>query len=216
MNMLAKADYLRIKWPITALIASIILGLAIYASLSALDDRATGTLNIARAQLDDAQSRVDLIEEEESTIREYIGRYQEISAAGIVGSEDRLQLLERFANLRETHSLFPIGIEIAEQKRLPLQYGELSGKPVNDPGRPIALMMSSVDFNLPLLHENDLNHLLDGLMGGNEMLLAQSCSISANSPDTGSYLRLGQHFSAACSFSWYTFAIETVATEGAQ
>lgn len=214
MSKLVRSDYLRIKWPIIALVCSVITGLGVYGSLLTLDDNATAILNINRAQLDDAQNRVDLIAEEESTIREYIGRYQQISAAGIVGNEDRLQLFERVAELQQEHSLFPVNVQVTEQKMLPLRYGELSGRPVNEPGRPIALTISSVDITLPLLHENDLNNLLNGLLGDNELLQTRSCSINASG---GNYLRLGQHFNAACSLSWYAFAIAPLpAAEAAQ
>lgn len=208
MNGLRKSDYLRLKWPILALVASIVIGLGLYATLSAADASATRALNLARAELDFAQSRVDRIEEEESTIREYIGHYQEISRLGVLGGEDRLQLLERFAALRETHGLFPIDIEIAGQKKLPLQYGELSGKPVGEPGRPVAVQVSAVNFTLPLLHENDLSNLLAGLLEGSELIQAQTCTISASSVDSVDYLRLGQHFNAGCSLAWYTLSIE--------
>lgn len=213
MSKLTSADYLRIKWPIMALVASIVIAFSVYGSLRQLDLSADSALNLARAQLDDAQARVDLIAEEESTIREHMGHYQEISAAGVVAGEDRLQLLERVADLREKHSLFPIDIKIDEQDRLPLQYGELGGKVVNDPGRPISLMTSTVEIRLPLLHENDLNNLLSGLLDGDELLQMHSCNLSASLGSTD-YLRLGQHFNASCLLTWYTFAISGPAPVG--
>lgn len=213
MSGFSRTDYLRIKWSFVALALSVALGGGMFTGLSALDERANTDLRRTRAAYDDAVLKVTQIEQEEASIRQNIVQYQEIAAAGLVEGENRLQMREHFVVLWAEHSLFPITLEIGEQQSLPIKYGELDGKKVDDPGRPIALQISEITFSLPLLHENDLNNLLNFMVTQPELVQPQRCSLEANGGNQRNYLRLGQHFRAECILSWYTFRIDDASTE---
>lgn len=208
MSEFTRSDYLRIKWPFIALLGSIALGVGIFAGLRLLDQRATADLRSARQDFDDAQERVDKIALEEATIRANMDEYRLIEASGAVRNEDRLQMDEYFARLRSDYNLFPITVTKSSQRSLVLEYGAIDGERVPEPGRPIVLGISDIGFSLPLLHENDLAELLDGLLLQSELLQPRSCLLSANAGGNRNYLRLGQHFTASCMLEWYHFRID--------
>lgn len=214
MSELTRSDYLRIKWPFVALLASMIFGAGLFGGIRLLDQRASADLRTARTAQQEAQEKVDKIEQEEIAIRANIDDYSLIDNAGLTKGEDRLQMLEHFAQLRARFSLFPVSIEVSEQSALPIAYGELSGGKVDNPGRPVSLQTSNIVFSLPLLHENDLAHLLNGLLEQPELLQVRNCLLTARSGSNTDYVRLGQHFTASCEMAWYTFHIDETAPVG--
>ena len=214
MSEFTRSDYLRIKWPFIALLGSIALGVSIFAGLRLVDQRAAAELRTAREDFNDAEERVEKIALEEATIRANMGEYQLIETGGAVRNEDRLQMDEYFARLRSEFNLFPINVSKSSQRSLLLEYGELDGERVQEPGRPISLGISDVGFSLPLVHENDLAELLDGLLAQPELLQPRSCLLTANGGDNPNYLRLGQHFNATCLLEWYHFRIDETEADG--
>lgn len=208
MSEFTRNDYLRIKWPFVALLASMAFGGSLFAGLRALDQSATRDLRDARNDFNQAQERVDKIAEEEATIRANIGEFRTIADSGILKGEDRLQMREYFSELRAEFHLWPINSEVSEQTSLPIAYGELNGQQVPEPGRPISLQMSTINFTVPLLHENDFSNLLSGLLAKPELLQVASCMLNATGGREPNYLRLGQHLNAACELAWYTFHID--------
>ncbi len=208
MSELTRSDYLRIKWPFVALAASIVVGISLFAGLKVLNQKATMQLQQARAASEEARQKVDKISQEEATIRANIGRYQVIKEAGTVGPEDRLQMKEYFGAIRSQHNLFPIPMTVGSQASFPLKYGELDGKKVDNPGRQIVLQVTNIDFKLPLLHENDFANLLNDLLSKPELLQVQSCTLGNKARSEQSFRRLGQHLTAECMLTWYTFHID--------
>lgn len=220
MREFTRSDYLRIKWPIAAVFGSLLFSGSLFAGLRALDTRAVAELGRNRETFNESQERVDKIELEEQTITANIDHYRQIEARGLLQGEDRLQMREYFAELRALYNLFPIDVSFAEINQLPIEYGELTGEKVADPGRPISLEASEIEFSLPLLHEDDLARLVDGLLQKPELLQLNGCLLTANRGREPNYLRLGQHFRALCQMSWYTFdiadAAETATPAGEQ
>jgi hypothetical protein len=207
-----KEEYWLIKWPLVSLVLSLCLCGGLFVALSSLDSTATADLRRARDDLDLARQSVGKIEEEEATIIEYTGRYQQMVQEGVIADEDRLQLQETIAELRNEFSLFPVVFNIETQTSLALQYDPARG----EPGRPIALRTSLVDVGLPLLHEDDLARLLHALIEAPGMLQPLRCSLSLKNSGTDSFINLAQHFDAACTLQWYTFALPPNVVEAEQ
>jgi hypothetical protein len=208
MSEFTRSDYLRIKWPFVALAASLMVGIGLFAGLKVLNQKALTQLQQATTANQNAHQNVDKISLEEATIRANSDRYKNIKTAGTVGEEDRLQMQELFGTLRSQNNLFPIPMTIATQIRFPLKYGELDNSTVNDPGRPIVLQISNISFKMLLLHENDFANLLNGLLSQPEFLQIQSCTLGNKTRSEQSFRQLGQHLSAECVLSWYTFYID--------
>lgn len=205
-----REDYLHLKWHMVLLAICIAVIGALFFFINKLNFDATRQLNIARGDMSSAQTALDQIEQEEATINEYIGRYRDIDAAGIVASGDRLGMQEKFAQIRAQYSLFPIQLDISGQSLFILPYDPA----IAQPGQPVALQTSAIKTSIPLLHENDLSNFLNSLLSGPELLVTESCSIESGSRDSRDFLRLGQHMNASCSFNWYTFAVQ--ASNGVQ
>ena len=208
MSEFTRADYLRIKWPFVALACSLMVGIGLFAGLRVLNEKAVTQLQSARTNYDDARQKVDKISQEEATIRANIGRYQGIKESGMVGEKDMLQMQELFGKLRSEHALYVIQETIGAQSPLPIAYGELDNKRVDNPGRQVVLQVSNINFTLSLLHENDFAQLLNGLLSQPEVLQIQNCSLSNKSRSEQSLLRLGPHLGGECSLVWYTFSFE--------
>jgi len=208
MSEFTRADYLRIKWSFVALAGSLVVGISLFAGLRMLNEKAATRLRDTRADYDEARQKLDKISQEKATILANIDRYQVIKESGMVGQEDRLQMFEHFGVLRSKYALFPIPLDIVAQNPLPIAYGELDGKKVDNPGRQIVLQVSNINFKLPLLHENDLAQLLNGLLAQPEVLQVQNCSLSNRSRSEQNVPRLGQNQSAECNLVWYSFRFE--------
>ena len=207
MSLLTRSDYLRIKWPVVALLGSLLLGGGIFGGLQLLDKAASADLQRARASFNDADERVVEIEQEEASVRANLEEFRRIETTNVLRVEDRLQMQEYFAELRAEHNLFPITLSQAEQKVLPIGYDELGDKEGNQRGRPVSLLISNLEFALPLLHENDLTNLLSGLAANPELLQLNRCVLTAGG-SARNYVQLGQHFDAACTMAWYSFRID--------
>lgn len=194
-------DLFLIKWQFVFFVLCAGFGTAIFIITETFGAQASRDLSIAQGELYSARSAVELIEEEEATIIEYIGRFQELSDQGIVQEEDRLLFLERVAELRSEFDLFPISLSIEEQIGMRLQYdpGE------TEPGGPIDLKKSSVSVRMPLLHEEDLTRFLDKLLKIDGLYQALECSVSQQNRSSTSFLVLAQHLTATCELLWYTF-----------
>lgn len=197
----ANEDLLLIKWKIVFFVVCVLISIAIFWATEALYSQANRGLIVAQGELYSARSAVELIEEEEATIIEYIDRYQDLSDQGIVQPEDRLLFLEEIANLRAQYDLFPIALNIGEQVGQRLQYDPSE----SDPGGPIDLKHSRVSVDYALLHEEDLSRFLQGLLTSDGLYQTRECRIQAASQTSQSYLYLAQHFLASCELLWYTF-----------
>lgn len=197
------SDLYLIKWQILAFVLSLVVVGGILWSADYLNGQANRGLQIARADLSNARSSVELIEEEEATIIEYIGRYQQLSEQGTVSPEDRLQFLEQMAEIRSEFNLFPISLNINEQLSERLDYDES----VNDPGGPIDLDFSSVSLSVALLHEEDLVRMLGAIYERPGLYQVRECDISLQNRLNNNFLFLAQHLRANCELVWYTFNV---------
>lgn len=201
-------DLFLIKWRMVFFVLCAAIAVGIFLATDAINSQATRNLSIAEGELYSARSAVELIEEEEATIIEYVDRYEDLSSEGVVEPEDRLLFLEKIAELRANYDLFPIALNIGEQLGIRLQYDPSE----NDPGGPIDLKVSEVSVNLSLLHEQDLQRFLDGLLNSDGLYQARNCSINAVNQSASNYVFLAQHFAADCDLLWYTFDLNPQAS----
>lgn len=202
-NLFDRQDILSLKWRILTAVFSLSIAVGIYYVADYLNTDMTRAVRTARANLQNARTSVDQIEQEEATIIEYIGRYQELDADGIVRPEDRLILLERITEIRDNNDLFPISLNIGEQSSLALLYDPAEPSP----GGPIRLNTTELELSLPLLHEEDLSSLLRELLSSPGLFLPQECIVRLNNPSITSYIMLGQHQTATCNLLWFTFDV---------
>ena len=202
-DLFTKQDILGLKWKILLAVLCLMLAGGIYYYADIMNTQMARNLQIARGNLQLARTNIDQIEDEEATIIEYIGRYQELETDGVVNPEDRLQLIERITEIREDNDLFPISVNIGEQLSMELLYDQFE----QDPGGPININSTTLELSLPLLHENDLTRLLDGLLNTPGLYMPQECIISLSNPNATNFIVLAQHQRANCVVSWFTFNV---------
>ena len=202
-DLFTKQDILGLKWKILLAVLCLMLAGGIYYYADIMNTQMARNLQIARGNLQLARTNIDQIEDEEATIIEYIGRYQELETDGVVNPEDRLQLIERITEIREDNDLFPISVNIGEQLSMELLYDQSE----QDPGGPVNINSTTLELSLPLLHENDLTRLLDGLLNAPGLYMPQECIISLSNPNATNFIVLAQHQRANCVVSWFTFNV---------
>lgn len=202
-DLFTKQDILGLKWKILLAVLCLMLAGGIYYYADIMNTQMARNLQVARGNLQLARTNIDQIEDEEATIIEYIGRYQELETDGVVNPEDRLQLIERITEIREDNDLFPISVNIGEQLSMELLYDQFE----QDPGGPININSTTLELSLPLLHENDLTRLLDGLLNTPGLYMPQECIISLSNPNATNFIVLAQHQRANCVVSWFTFNV---------
>ena len=203
-SILNKDDYLDIKGQIAFAIIGIILAAGIYLGAESLSADSLLDLRVAQSEFDVSRSRVELIEEEESRVIEYIERYKVLEGEGAVKDEDRLLMHELIAQIRAEHNLFPVALNMAEQATQNLSYPP----ELRDPGDPVALRSSIIKLTLPLLHEEDLTRLLNGLLDSPGLFQTKQCNITQQSQNLRNFVVLSQHFAASCEILWYSFDLE--------
>lgn len=202
LSELRKDDYLGLSLHFVLLAVCTLLVGGMFYGVSLLDANATRQLNIARGEMSSAQTALDQIAQEEATISTYIAPYLAIEAE-VASGVDRLDMQETFAQIRSRYSLFPIQLNIQQQSSYTLPYAP----EIAQPGQPVQLLITGIDTTLPLLHENDLANYIDALLGAPSLIVPTSCSMTTSTRDRESFLRLGQHLNAACSFLWYNFRV---------
>lgn len=197
-------ELLSIRKQIIFFVVSVLFATGIYSGSAHLNTQADKDLRNSRAIFQKARSSVELIEEEEATIIEYIDEYKQMAKERIVEEEDRLQFLEDMAVIREDLNLFPINLSIDEQYSANLEYPQ----DIGSPGSPINLGSSAVSLTLPLLHEEDFTRLLSALDDTPGLYQITECDLNLRNTSTTSFTTLQQHMSVSCSILWYTYDLK--------
>ncbi len=201
-----KDDLLWLKWSL------IFLGLVLLVTVSSYTSAIYFRNDMQRQEFD-ALSELDLIsgqlreiESAERIIVNNIDRFNSMAANSIMDEENRVDLLEEIRTIREMHQLFPISVEIREQDRLLLTYAS----DVEFPDEQISLRSSSIQIQLPLLHEEDLTRFLADFLGSGRLMISNRCSIDALVVGEDDLLGLVQRQLATCNFYWYTLRREPI------
>ncbi|MDD3815007.1 MAG: hypothetical protein PHZ02_10210 [Desulfocapsaceae bacterium] len=198
-------DLLLLKWPVLLLTTCVVASVIFW--VGALRFRENSILAMQAAQAHRAQmdAMIQQIKDEGENIRSYSDRYHQLLASGVIGDEDRLELVELLGRIRSRYNLFPIQFDIEQQATLPLQEGESE-----DAGPSLSLRASRIQIALSLLHEEDLSRLLDELRGvGRGMFVVEECSVSRTGGDAASeLLKLSENLSASCKILWLTLKSE--------
>lgn len=157
-----------------------------------------------RSNFDVITQEVTQIEESERIIVENIDRFNSIVADRLLDEEDRVSLLEDIRRIRNRLRLFPIDVEVREQNRRVLDYGE----GIEYPDEQISVRSSAVLLRLPLLHEEDLTRFLSAFLNTGRLMVATSCTITASAVDSSGTLEVVERQIANCEFVWFTFRRE--------
>jgi Asp-tRNA(Asn)/Glu-tRNA(Gln) amidotransferase C subunit len=210
---LSKSDLMLLRNPVISFLVLSILALVTYVSATRLQQLANDNLSAARVYFDQVSSSVTQIAQEAETIIRYIDRYIQIDTDGVVSAPDRLQFLERMDSIRESLQLYALDLEMGEQISYVMPY------PPQDPlpGEPVTVNQTSIDLELPLLHEGDLVRMLDQLLSMPGLFLPTQCLITLDSISTDNFTQLRENLISRCRVNWFSFELTppaAIAQEG--
>lgn len=199
-----RADLAWLKWWLVLL--GLCLAIAIGGYWSALYYRTEmSRLELGtRSNFDVIIQEVTQIEESERIIVENIDRYNELVRYQIMGTEDRVSLLEDISRIRNRFLLYPIDVEVSERSQRVLEYGE----EIEIPEEQIVMHSSFVRLRIPLLHEEDLTRFLNAFLNAGRLMVTTSCAINSSETSASISLELIERQIADCEFIWYTFSQE--------
>jgi hypothetical protein len=202
----SRKDWTLLRMPATKLAVALACGAFFAAGPFYFRSSQHSALQAARTEREMRATDLRQVKDEKQTIGHHINQYRKIEADGLIGEEKRLALLEAINQTRERYRLYPVQIEI-EPRRPALgdrqEQGDESAPANSATG--IDLMSSRIKITLPLLHEEDLFHLLADLQKNNGLLVMEACSIhraaNALSFDKSG---LDAKLSASCQILWLT------------
>lgn len=176
---IVRDDLRRLKLPIAVTVMLTLLGVGGVYGTERLLAEAKQQRDSAKKARTEAQERLSRASEEEREIRANLRKYEEMIQRGLVGSENRLDVIDAIANIKKERRLFDIKYTIEAQK--PLEYPGI--RRAGD----LDFATSRMRLDMLLLHEGDLLGFLEDLKSiGRSYVSVQRCST----------LRLGQNASA--------------------
>ena len=193
-----REDFALIRNRLRATVIIMIICIGACAGAWFFRDAQRQALHAAVADRQEAESSYHNAVKEERTIRTYLARYRQLSVDGIIGDEDRLELIERIGQVRERYRLYPIEVEIAPQISVAaIPAGESQSGPI--------LHASAVHLSLNLLHEGELVRLLESLGQIRGLMVAEACTIERLNPGIdGGFPPLEENLNASCRLFWVT------------
>lgn len=201
-------DMLLLKWPTLWLVVALLAGAIWYGGAYRFKEEKNRAFQVARANRLEVMDLVRQIEEEAGTVRDYVDRYRQLQEERVIGEEDRLELVETVGRIRARHLLYPLQLDIEPQATLPL--GQSGGR--DNPGEGMSLRASRIVMNIPLLHEEDLFHLLKGLNTMQQgIIVTEECAIKRIGSTENMRPVLQRNLVASGKFLWLTMIRETSA-----
>ena len=186
---LQKQDMKRLRWPlVAALLFTVIGGTTLwYADRQFTDAKAKEAE--AQRQRTSAQERVSKASEEEREIRDHLVYYQRMVNAGMVGSQNRLDLIDKIAAIKSQRKLFEVKYNIQPQKAV--DYPGIVSSGAMD------FVTNRMTLDMQLLHEEDLLDFLRDLQNAGQSLVSvRHCKMSRL--DRGSNTALTPGLQAQC------------------
>jgi hypothetical protein len=180
----------------------IVLGLTLLASVGiaffsgSLLDKARETRSQRETQLREARLRIQNAGEEKERIIRYVGAYQELARAGLVGEEQRINWLDSLRTANQDARTLGIEYDIGAQK--PYSYAAEF-----DAGK-LLLQESVMRVKLRLLHEEDLPRFFGSLAKhGGGFFTVDECKVQRVALKDGKP-QLEANLAAECDVRWLT------------
>lgn len=195
-----RADFRRISWSLVSLAFFVLLGAAIVAGAQLADRIARDGARKAEAERADIRGKLGRARDEEQEIRAKITRYQDLVRRGYITAEQRLDWIERIAQIRTARKLIDVQYELAPQKPV-----DSSLLPEGAAGGGYEFMTSTMKLQMQLLHEADLLGFLTDLRASvPALLLVRSCDVERTPPSGGSERGMRGQLKADCEIDWIT------------
>lgn len=193
-------DFRRIRWSLAALVVLALLGAAVvFGALQATKVAKAGAQKV-EAERGEIRSKLARAREEEQEIRGKIARYQELVGRGYVTAEQRLDWVERIAQIKTARKLIDVQYELMPQKAV-----ESALLPEGAVGGGYEFMSSTMKLQMQLLHEGDLLGFLADLRANvRALLVVRQCNVERIARAGGSERGAQAQLKADCDIDWIT------------
>lgn len=187
--MLQKQDLRRLRWPLVGALLLIATGVSALVAAENLLDAARKTREQLQKQSTSARERVAKASEEEKEILSQLVYYQRMLDAGMVGSRNRLDLIEAIAGIKSRRKLLDIRYNIEPQRAVDYAGVVTTGA--------MDFVTSRMQLDMMLLHEEDLlNFLTDLKSAGQSLVSVRQCTLTR--ADRGMPVGLAPGMQARC------------------
>ena len=192
-----REDLQALRVPLVVLATTILIAIGIVYFSGIMLDQAKTTRTQREAQLREARLRIQNADEEKERIVRYVGGYQQLARAGLVGEEQRINWLDSLRIANQEAQIFGVEYDIGAQK--PYTYAQEF-----DPGK-LMLQESLMHLKFRLLHEEDLLRFFRSLahQGGGFFTLDQ-CQVRRPNSKEDKGLHFQTNLTAECEVRWLT------------
>ncbi|MDO8908507.1 MAG: hypothetical protein Q7W55_08405 [Pseudohongiella sp.] len=197
---LTNDDWMMLRVPGLVLACCLVLAATMYFVANIILGQSTQAMANTSRELQRVQTAIEQISMEEETVVRYIDRYFLAESSGALREENRLELLEKFANIRESLHFFPLTVEIESQAQARLEYSP--DDPL--PGEALALNASVIRLSTGLLHEGDFVKFFSELSRIDSIFQPIRCELVEQSSQTGGFSSLIEYINTECSLVWYS------------
>lgn len=191
-----REDLEALRLPLIVLAVTIIAAIGVTLVSGGILDNAKRTLAQRETQLREARLRIQNAGEEKEMIASYLAIYQQLTKAGLVGDEQRINWLDSLRMANEEARIFGVEYDIGTQKPYVYAAEFNAGQ--------LLLQESVMQLKFRLLHEEDLPRFFSALgrYGGGTFSIDQ-CTMRR--------MRIGEldkslqpNLSAECEVRWLT------------
>ena len=186
----SQADLPQIKWSLLTLLLTLTIGgSAVFFSQKYATD-AQKSKRVAQQHLNDARSKLNASHDDQQNMATYTQEYSAIQRRGLIGEEQRLNLIEGLDSLRRRNRVLNFTYSITPQQ----PYNPV---PALNSGS-FDLKISNMKLDLELLHEEQLINFFDSLRRDlNGWFILDKCSLEPSANPAA-------QLKADCTGGWLT------------
>jgi len=196
----SQSDFRRIQWSLAVMVLLALLGAGVVFGALQLTKAAKAEALKVEAQRNEIRNKLSRARDEEQEVRGKIARYQELVQRGYVTEEQRLDWVERIAQIKTARKLIDVQYELMPRK--PVESALL---PEGAVGGGYEFLASTMKLQMQLLHEGDLLGFLADLRANvRALIIVRQCTVEriprAPSNEGGTQPQL----KADCDIDWIT------------
>jgi len=196
----SKADFRRVQWSVAILaILALLGGGVVFGSLQLVKAAQADARNV-EADRSDIRNKLARARDEEQEIRAKIARYQELVGHGYITEEQRLDWIERIAQVKAARKLIDVQYELMPQKAV-----DTNLLPEGNVGGGYEFRSSAMKLQMALLHEEDLLGFLNDLRARvHALIVVRECSVERIPRTAAAERGVQPQLKADCDLDWIT------------
>lgn len=182
--ILQKQDLRMLRLPAALAVLLIGLGAGIMIASEKYLESARASRSVAEKQRAEAQDRVSKASEEEKEIRSHLIYFDRMAKQGLIGTRDRLDLIDTITGIKTQRKLIDIKYDIQPQQLVEYPGIVRTGS--------MDFYSSKMQLDMRLLHEEDLLNFVNDLQAAGQALFSmRQCKLNKMERPAGTALAPG-------------------------